>query len=193
VAELGEPGAGARFGQKGSIPTLVGVFLCLWPLVSLLSIWRSLLGHWYSGALVIDSLLYARILVATAGVKLDATKSHRRRDFQGQVDPDDLLSLQTYCATDEGAWSPDQIRYFALSVLSPETVRRRLTDEYSPTRRSIQKTVTVEIELEDRLSVDSHGMTPLGEVDELGAPPHLPSRRSRCFCRANSPPQGAAI
>lgn len=58
--------------------------------------------------------------------------------------------------------SHDQINYFALSILSKRMLRRRVIDEFEPSRRTVQKTVSVEIDL-------SRNLLPSVQSEDLAA------------------------
>jgi hypothetical protein len=56
--------------------------------------------------------------------------------------------LRDHIESDTDRTSRDQIRYFALSVLAPQMIRRRITDEFVPERRTLTKKVTLELDLD---------------------------------------------
>lgn len=138
----------SRCGQTAEV-----AFLCVGPVVFPLSWWPGLLGRLYPLAAVLYWLLYARALVNTTCRKL--LPSHRKghRSFTGAVDEEDLHRLAGYCRDEVNVPHADQISYFALSVLAKRTVRRRVTDEFIPSRRTVTKSVSVEVDL-------NHNMLP---------------------------------
>lgn len=129
---------------------ILALFLFGWPFVLPLAWWRILPGSLHLGFLIVGVLLYLRVAVASVSAKLAPTTSRERRDFQGQVDHEDLERLQMYCQFDGDDLTPLQMRYFAASVLAPQVIRRRVTDEYVPAKRTLRKTVTVELDVDDR-------------------------------------------
>jgi hypothetical protein len=107
----------------------------------------------YVPVAVLFWLVYARALVNTTCRKLLASERKGHRTFGGEINEEDLHRLSVYCQQDANLPHPQQISYFARSVLSKRTVRRRVTDEFTPSRRTVTKSVSVEIDL-------NHNMLP---------------------------------
>ncbi|MEO6766466.1 MAG: hypothetical protein ABIO03_23430 [Umezawaea sp.] len=103
---------------------------------------------------MIFALLYVRTLLNTASRKLLSHKTKGRRNFKGSIDEEQLALLHDSLRTNTDRMNQDQVRYFALSVLAPQMIRRRVTDEYAPSKRTLTKTVTIELDLDHQYVSD---------------------------------------
>lgn len=146
--------------SKLGIAVEVG-FLCVGPVAFFLAWWPSLFDIFYVPLAVLFWLIYARALVNTTCRKLFASNRKGHRTFSGDVDEEDIHRLSEYCQQESNIPGADQVSYFARSVLSKRTIRRRVTDEFTPGRRTVTKSVSVEIDL-------NHNMLPWAHHD-IGA------------------------
>jgi hypothetical protein len=122
-------------------------FLAFAPVIPLLSVVRDQLPVDHYWALVVAiSLLWLRTAVSTAAWKLSFGQSKGRRDFRGQIDEEHLDYLRSHINDPHNQMSTQHVQQFALGVLAPQVIRRRLTDEYTPGRRTLTKKVVLELD-----------------------------------------------
>lgn len=126
-------------------------FLCGGPVVFFLAWWPEVLGFLYVPLTILFWLFYVRALVNMTCRKLLASNRKGRRNLSSRSDEGDIQRLAEYCRQDKNVPHADQISYFARSVLSKRTVRRRVTDEFTPSRRTVTKSVSVEIDLNHKM------------------------------------------
>jgi hypothetical protein len=123
------------------------LFLAFAPVVSMLDVvHRWLPPEHYWVLVAVTTVLWVRVAVATAAWKLLYAKSKGSRDFAGRIDEEHLDYLRDHIEDDHNWMSPANIRQFALGVLAPQVIRRRLTDEYTPGRRTLTKAVALELD-----------------------------------------------
>lgn len=170
-------GTGGHNNSRRRVGVAIGpVFLCLGPIVYFLSIWPAFL-HWmeplwplstgdeaYGQMSAVVSLgywfVYARTLINTTSRKLAASQPKGKRNLTDHVDDSGMQDLADDRHNDLPSRS--QINYFALSILSKRRIRRRVIDEFTPSRRTVQKTVSVEIDL-------NYNLLPSTNIDGLVA------------------------
>ncbi|HWO64892.1 MAG TPA: hypothetical protein VNO31_33145 [Umezawaea sp.] len=130
------------------------LFLTTSPFVFLLDWVHDLPAGVFWPLVAVTAALYIRTLVNTTSRKLFSRKSKGRRNFKGSIDEENLSSLQKSLMCNADLMTPNQVRYFALSVLAPQMIRRRVTDEYTPAVRTLTKSVTVELDLNHQYVAD---------------------------------------
>lgn len=123
------------------------LFLAFAPAVPLLEVVRDHLptDHYWT-LVALTTLIWLRVAVSTAAWKLNFGHSKGRRDFRGQIDEEHLDHLRDHINDDHNEMQPEHVRQFALGVLAPQAIRRRLTDEYTPGRRTLTKKVVLELD-----------------------------------------------
>ncbi|HEX6345712.1 hypothetical protein [Umezawaea sp.] len=137
--------AGAR--PPATTGVITYLFLTISPFLFLVDWVHELPTNTFWSLVTIVAVLYVRTALDTASRKLLNRKSKGRRNFKGSIDEETLTSLQDSLMSNAERMTVDQVRYFALSVLAPQVIRRRVTDEYTPGRRTLTKSVTVELDL----------------------------------------------
>ena len=137
----------ATHGRHGSINPLAFLLLTLAPIAVILhSFYTWLPADHYLVALPLIALLWLRTAVSTSAKKLLFGKSKGRRNFAGRIDEEQLDYLREHINDEDDRMSAAHIRQFALSVLATQTIRRRVTDEYSAGRRTLTKKVVLELD-----------------------------------------------
>lgn len=134
---------------------LLGAFLTLAPVFVVLDWWRALSMASDIAVLVLLVLLYIRAALSFITGRLAATYSKASKETpDGKVSPDTLGKIQKYCKDPHSSIDYEQMRFFTLSVISPATLRRRVIDEFTPQQRTVQRSVSVEIDLHERFLLD---------------------------------------
>ncbi|MBP2338004.1 hypothetical protein JOF41_004182 [Saccharothrix coeruleofusca] len=102
----------------------------------------------------------ALLLVLLAAAVVLHTRHFHRRPFLAkpknpfkfhQVPVDRAASLQREAKKNSGELQLHEARVFAGAVVKPEQFRRRVVEEYTPSRRTLQKLATVDLDIPKRL------------------------------------------